>query len=96
MHSHSEGELWGLDLMADGTVTTSADDNQICVWDMKSRKLKKSSKLTDRAVAAKKGGASTLSTLSPSQCSRAVACKDGQIVAAGNDGMVTFDVFGNQ
>jgi len=29
MESHADGEIWGLDLLDDGTIITSADDNSI-------------------------------------------------------------------
>ena len=93
MNSHSDGELWGLDVSTFPHIVTSADDNQIITWDASTRKMVKSTPLTTtRQVAAKKGGASTLSSLPASQCSRAVVVQNGSIVAAGNDGAVTFNL----
>lgn len=34
MHSHNDGEVWGLDKYGEGTVVTSGDDNQVIVWDI--------------------------------------------------------------
>jgi len=37
MHSHNEGEVWGL-AEIDGKVLTSGDDNQVIIWDPQKRK----------------------------------------------------------
>jgi WD40 repeat protein len=63
MHSHFEGEVWGLDVSQYPSVYTSGDDNQVCVWDVSKRKIQKSLKFSDRNVTAKAGGASTLSKM---------------------------------
>jgi len=40
MHSHCEGEVWGLDVDQDGTIYTSADDNNVMAWDPEKRSRK--------------------------------------------------------
>jgi hypothetical protein len=37
MFSHSEGEVWGLDVSNFPKVCTSGDDNKIIVWDTAQR-----------------------------------------------------------
>ena len=41
MHSHSEGELWGLNQSPcnENTIITSGDDNKVMFWDPLHRKL---------------------------------------------------------
>lgn len=89
MYSHSDGEVWGLAQRADGTVVTSGDDNKFIAWNPTERKHVKTFKVSDRTVKSKKGGASTLSTLPASQCSRAVALNSDWMAVAGNDGAVS-------
>lgn len=89
MHSHSDGEVWGLAQMEDGTVLTSADDNKVMMWNPVDRKHIKSAKISDRRVAAKRGGASTMSRLPASQQSRCVAVNHSFVAVASNDGCVT-------
>lgn len=68
---------------------TSGDDNKIMQWDPESRKMTKTYKLTDRRAKAKRGGASTMSRLPDSQCSRAIAGNSEWLAFAGNDGKVS-------
>ena len=89
MSSHSDGEVWGLHQKPDGCIVTSGDDNKVMVWDPVSRTHQKTIKVSDRSVKAKRGGASTLSKLPDSQCSRAVTCNNDWIAIAGNDGAVS-------
>ena len=89
MYSHSDGEVWGLAQQADGTVVTSADDNKVMFWNPSTRSFIKQAKVSDRKAKARRGGASTLSKLSESQCSRCVAVNDQFVVVAGNDGAVS-------
>ena len=89
MMSHSDGEVWGLHQKPDGCIVTSGDDNKVMVWDPVSRTHQKTIKVSDRSVKAKRGGASTLSRLPDSQCSRAVTCNNEWIAIAGNDGAVS-------
>lgn len=88
MASHHEGEVWGLDVC--GTdVATSCDDNQVIVWDSVACKKKCAVTVSTEKRTSKKGGASTLSALPASQCSRAVIFKpDGGLIVAANDGRV--------
>ena len=89
MMSHSDGEVWGLHQKADGAVVTSGDDNKVMVWDPESRTHKKTIKVSDRKNKSKRGGASTLSKLPDSQCSRCVTANDTYCAIAGNDGAVS-------
>lgn len=88
MHSHSDGEVWGLDKMADGTIVTSGDDNKVMFWDPQNRKHMKTAKVSDRRKSVRRG-ASTLSKYPDSQCSRAVAVNNDWLAVAGNDGKVS-------
>jgi WD40 repeat protein len=88
MHSHNNGEVWGLDFDTEGNVYTSADDNQVLVWDPTKRAKANGFQITDRKQKSKKGGASKLCKLPDSQCSRAVAVLGDEIAVAGNDGAV--------
>ena len=89
MKSHHEGEVWGLDQTADGTVITSADDNKVMMWDPVNRCSTKIVGVSDKRRKARRGGASSLSDLPDSQCSRAVAVNDQYLAVAANDGSVT-------
>jgi len=88
MHSHCEGEVWGLDVDSNNIIYTSADDNGVFAWDPSKRAKKARFEVTQRKAKSKKGGASTLSRLPDSQCSRAVAVKGDELAVAGNDGAV--------
>lgn len=37
MESHNEGEVWGVCAINDSTIATSADDNQVKIWDITKR-----------------------------------------------------------
>lgn len=39
MHSHSDGEVWGLSVIGNDTVLTTGDDNKAIAWDVKQRKI---------------------------------------------------------
>ena len=58
------------------------------IWDPVSRYHEKTLKVTDRKKHIRRG-ASTLSKLPDSQCSRAVAINDQWIAISGNDGQVS-------
>jgi len=88
MHSHNEGEVWGLDI-TQSEVVTSGDDNQVICWDFNSRTRTKSVIVSERSVKSKRGGASTLSNLPASKCSRAVAITSHFLAVAANDGSVS-------
>ena len=89
MYSHSNGEVWGLDV-ADNKILTSADDHNIFTWDYKTRKMVKQTTLNEKGGKKIKYGASTLSTLPDNQCSRAVCLnkKNSHIAVALNNGDV--------
>lgn len=95
MCSHSDGEVWGLDKNADGTVVTSGDDNKVMKWDPSKREHVETVQVSDKRKKSKRGRASTLSRYPESQCSRAVAINDSWIAVAGNDGTVTVRAAGS-
>lgn len=88
MHSHNEGEVWGLDVTSSGQVVTSGDDNQVLTWCPNKRERVSCFEVTDRKANSKRGGASTLSLLKDSQCARAVAVCGGDVAVGANDGCV--------
>lgn len=89
MRSHSDGEAWGLHVDGDH-VWTSGDDNKVMMWNVAGHCCDKQVKVTDRKERQKRGrGASTLSDLPHSQCSRAVTCNGDWLCIAGNDGKVS-------
>lgn len=96
MASHSDGEVWGLDVTNFPMVATSADDNKAIIWDTAARKKAKAIHITNRAEGkgrAQQNGASTLSDFPASQCSRAISCDaNGNCTVAMNDGKVIFNV----
>ncbi len=91
MQSHHEGEVWGLACIDDKHVVTSCDDNKIMVWNFQERKCIATGKVSDKTNKSKRGGASTLSDLPASQCSRALAYNksNGHIAVGHNDGTLT-------
>ena len=75
MHSHHDGEVWGLETLEnEGKFITSGDDNKLLMFDIASRKcILKGFVVPDvegepaAKQAPKKGGASTTSTYPPDQ-----------------------------
>lgn len=63
MKSHCDGEVWGLATINDNCIVTSADDNQLMVWDIANRKNETVAVISNESRNASRGGASTLSTL---------------------------------
>ena len=90
MCSHSDGEVWGLDELANGQIVTSGDDNKVMFWDPETRTHQKTVKVSDRTKTVKRG-ASTLSNLPAAQQSRAVAVDPmgTTIAVSSNDGPVS-------
>lgn len=88
MHSHNDGEVWGLDKFDDNCVVTSGDDNQVIIWDVEQRRRMKVHGVSTQSKNSKKGGASTLSHSPASQCSRCVVKGPSGLIVAGNDGTV--------
>jgi len=106
MHSHHEGEVWGLATMeGKGKFITSGDDNKIMIWDIMQRKCTVINRIaaTQTDAASKPpqrkiiGGASTLSSLPPDQQSRALAYLPSKehLAVAHNDGVVTIRSIAN-
>lgn len=89
MHSHSDGEVWGLEFLPGQGPITSADDNKVLYWDMHKRKCVNVVKVSDRKVNAKRGGASTMANNYDSQQSRSVVQKGDHLVVATNDGAIS-------
>ena len=91
MESHSDGEVWGLAPADDSHVVTSGDDNRVKTWNINSRKCEMTGCLSKETRKAPKGGASSLTELPDSQCSRAVAYNptNGHIAVGHNDGTMT-------
>lgn len=89
MHSHSDGEVWGLDFIPGCGPVTSADDNKVMFWDANKKCCSKVSKISSRKVNAKRGGASTMANNYDSQQSRAVAVCGDWLAIATNDGALT-------
>ncbi len=91
MQSHSDGEVWGLAALDSYQIVTSADDNSVRIWNITDRKQYYKAIVSNQDRKVKRGGASTLSTLPDSKCSRAVAfLPDTLSTAVGhNDGTVT-------
>jgi hypothetical protein len=84
MTSHCDGEVWGLDIIQIGNgdlrAITSADDNRLLTYDIKKRKTLVEGKIGEppkaaagKKLAARKGGASSMSSQPPNCQSRAVA-----------------------
>ena len=89
MHSHSDGEVWGLDFVPGMGPVTSADDNKVMFWDHQKKSCSKVCKITTRKENAKRGGASTMARNADSQQSRAVAVCGDWLAIATNDGALT-------
>jgi len=88
MYSHDNGEVWGL-TEQEGMILTSGDDNKVMMWNPESRTMEKTWEVSSRRAKAKRGGASTMSRLPDSQCSRSIAGNDSWFAVAGNDGKVS-------
>lgn len=99
MHSHHDGEVWGLALVG-GTsrYVTSADDNKILMYDISTKRcVQKGLVNLNEATTAKPasnkfvGGASSLSSEPPEKQSRALAYNEklNHLAVASNNGFVT-------
>ncbi len=63
MQSHSDGEVWGLDLSNDqDTIVTSADDNKIMTWSRSKRQCTGYGTVNTVAKSLKRRGASSLTS----------------------------------
>lgn len=93
MSGHGTGEAWGLALSPDGNnVVTSGDDNKVINFDVKNYKHVAHGSVNDKKGRKYRiGGASTLSSYPPNQCSRAVEIHPtlGHIVVATNEGEIS-------
>jgi len=90
MSSHSDGELWGLDICpVTGYVLTTADDNKIMVWDPQAKKVVSTGTINEVAGPKPRSmGASTLSVYPPNQSARAIAInpRTGHVAIGINNG----------
>ena len=77
MHSHSDGEAWGLDITNDGRIVSTGDDNKIMVWSIDDHRLMSQEDVYGSDEHSEIGKASTLSKYAPSRCARAVAVNQG-------------------
>jgi len=89
--THYDGEVWGLSTTTSSTCITSCDDNQIKVWDIKQRKLIGNGTICTEQRKVSRGGASSLTKMADSQCSRAVCfnASNGHVAVGHNDGTLT-------
>lgn len=73
MQSHHDGEIWGLDVLENGDILTTCDDNKVMHWSSKDRKCKGSYTINDATnKKIDKTGASRMSSYADDQCARAV------------------------
>jgi len=91
MESHSDGETWGITIVDADTIVTSGDDNRIKAWSVSSRTCMGRGTICNEDRKVKRGGASTLSKMADSKCSRALAYNkfNGHIAVGHNDGTLT-------
>ena len=91
MQSHFEGEVWGLAIVDQNSFVTSGDDNKIFAWTSGKNLPTASGTVSNESRKARRGGASTLSKLPDSQCSRALAYNpsNGHLAVGHNDGTLT-------
>jgi len=87
MHSHNDGEVWGLCQVGDSpNVLTCGDDNKTMCWNTNDRKMVKCHEITSEKKDVR--GASSQSRKPSSQQGRAVCMFNGCVVVACNDGAV--------
>jgi WD40 repeat protein len=99
MHSHHDGEVWGLEVDEDdGKFITSGDDNKILMYDIKSKKcilkgaiVEESADEPPSKVPYKRGGASSTSAYSADKQCRAIAWNSNykHLAVADNNGKIT-------
>jgi len=95
MHSHFDGEVWGLAVSAasPNLIISAGDDNSVNVWDSRQRKRVGTIQLEAQGSEERKAGAgaSTLATTKPNQQARAVAInpRTGHVAIGHNDGHYT-------
>ena len=88
MHSHTEGELWGIDFRVGKGPVSSGDDNKIMFWDLEKKKCERVIKMTDRKENTRRGEAERLPGVFDSQQCRTVAVNEMWLAMASNDGAV--------
>lgn len=88
MHSHHDGEIWGLEVIEEkGEILTTCDDNKLMKWNVKDRK-NTGVFTVETKVERLKQGASSMTSYPDSQCSRAVCYnpKTNEIAVGSNIG----------
>lgn len=88
MHSHWDGEVWGLTMADENTVVTTGDDNQVICWDVNERKKTKGYTVSSTCNKAKKSRASSGARTHDSQQARCVVQGPEGLIVAANDGVV--------
>ena len=83
--------MWGLAASDDNNIITTGDDNKIKVWNITTRKCEATGRISNESRKAPQGGASSLTELPDSQCSRAVSYNrvNGHVAIGHNDGTLT-------
>mmetsp|Transcript_14846 Transcript_14846/g.16552 ORF Transcript_14846/g.16552 Transcript_14846/m.16552 type:complete len:723 (+) Transcript_14846:49-2217(+) len=92
MKSHNDGETWGLDLLDDGRIITSGDDNKVMVWSLEERTHLAQGIVSEINKKSRKGKAASLTKHAASKCARAVAANsggNGNVAVASNAGIIT-------
>ena len=76
MHSHFEGEVWGLEPIEGDKVLTCGDDNKIMLYNYNEKKVERTGKVSDHkpknAAKVKSVTASSMSIYPPNQQARAI------------------------
>lgn len=78
MTSHDEGEVWGLEVLEDGKILTTGDDNKLMLWNSKERKNMGVYPINDQEIAALPANPNSLTLLPNQKCSRAI-CYNEQL-----------------
>lgn len=76
MKSHNDGETWGLDLLDEGRIITSGDDNKVMIWSIEDKKHLAQGIVSEKNFKPKIGKAGSLTKHAPSKCARAVAANN--------------------
>jgi len=88
--SHSEGEVWGLEVLESGNVLTTGDDNKLMLWSIKERRNKICIPINEKQGDSYQYGLGPLTLFPDNQCSRATSynSKTNELAIATNSGEV--------